>query len=197
MATSISWPDALPLPVIQGYGIKPRPNVVRTELDDGPARQRLRSTSTTDEITVTFELTIFQLGLFESWFKNRALGGACWFNVTLLGGIGLSSCEARFKGGADLAYTPRSGERWSVTGTLEVRNRPMLSDSDLTLLLPEDPTVLLGGIDSVHSLTTAPPLWASGDDLYLDQVYGEDTAYLFDQVDAFHAAMAADQLWPD
>jgi hypothetical protein len=152
MTTTLNWPAAVPLPSIAGYAIKPKPNVDRTEVEIGQARQRRRSTTTTDDIPVRFELNAFQHALFEAWFKERALEGAAWFNVTLLSGLGLQSHEARFKGGEQLTHTPRSGERWVVDATLEVRNRPMLSDADLTIFLAEDGDVLFAALRALHTL---------------------------------------------
>jgi hypothetical protein len=160
MTTSLDWPSTLPLPAIARYQLKPQPNIDRTETDVGPARQRRRSSQTPTEIPVQFELTIWELGVFESWYRYRACEGAAWFNITLLGGIGLSTHEARFKSTETPVYTPHNGATWQVTALLEVRDRPMLSDSDLTLLIGEDGDLLLSTIDAIHR-TVSSGLWTS------------------------------------
>lgn len=161
MATSVSWPATLPLPAIAGYGLKPKPNVVRTEMEDGAARQRRRSTVTVDPITVQFELTAWQEMMFDAWLDKRANGGATWFNITLLSGRGLESYEARIKGGADRDDRPRNGANWVATLTLEVRNRPMLSDSDIDLLIGEDGDALLAAINALHLYLTTSRMWGT------------------------------------
>jgi hypothetical protein len=148
MSTSLSWPAILPLPSIAGYQIKPVPNVDRTEVDVGPARQRRRSTAARDEITVQFRLTLWQQMFFEAWHRNVALEGATWFNITYLGGVGLVSCEARFKVGSDVTYVPATGQCWTASAVLEVRNRPMLSADDIATLQAEDPVALLAAVNA-------------------------------------------------
>ena len=135
MTVSLDWPAAVPLPSFPGYSIKPRPNVDSTDVEIGQARVRRRSTTTTDDFAFQIEMTRAQFAIFEAWFKHRAMEGAAWFNVDLLAGLGLSSCETRFKPRAELSYAARNGERWVVTGTFEVRNRPMMSDAELTVAL--------------------------------------------------------------
>lgn len=157
MSTTLTWPSTLPVPAIAGYGIKPRPNVDRTELEWGQARQRRRSTGTTDEISLQFVATRWQVMLFESWFKNRALEGAAWFNITLLGGTGLVSYEARFKGGSEISYVPINGENWTITATVEVRDRNMLTDDELTVMLAEDPSTFFTLLAGVHTAVQAMP----------------------------------------
>lgn len=194
MTVALSWPSAIPLPSIDGYQLKPKPNVARTEMDVGPALQRRRSTQTPTEIPVQFKLTLWEQALMEGFYRDKAMEGAVWFNVTLLGGVGLTNHEARFKG--EIAYRPVvNGERWIATAILEVRDRPQLSGADFDVLVGENPDVLFAGVEAFHATMAAPPLWASGDDLYL--IYGEDMAYLLAQCAAFHAAMASTQLWPD
>ena len=153
MTTSVSWPsDNLPLPSIAGYALKPQPNVDRSDMDSGPARQRRRGTQTPTEIPVQFELTLTELMIFESWYRYVALEGAAWFNITLLGGIGLVSHEARFKSSDPYQAVPHNGENWMVTSVLEVRDRPMLDGEMLDVALDSDLTALLAAIASFHTL---------------------------------------------
>ena len=39
-----SWPTTLPLPTVEGYGIRSGEAILRTEMEAGPARQRRRFT---------------------------------------------------------------------------------------------------------------------------------------------------------
>ena len=37
------WPETLPPPRVEGYSLSPRPSLLRTEMETGAARHRLRS----------------------------------------------------------------------------------------------------------------------------------------------------------
>lgn len=193
MSVTVNWHPQVPLPTFAGYAFRPRPNIIRTEVEVGPAIQRRRSRRSTDDVAVTLELTAWEMAIFEAWAEEEALEGAVWFNVTLIGGVGLGTCEARLKGGAETVYAARNGARWSVRTTLEVRARPKLSAVDLALIGNEQPDPLFASIASFHAAIAAPPLWASGMDFYL--IVGEVMPYLFDQVAALHGAMTPSLLW--
>ena len=149
MTLDLSWPTSLPAPSIEGYGLEDMPALRRTEMETGSARQRLSSTQARAEFPVKWEFTLWQYGIFESWLANRATYGATWFAAELLSGSGLVQCEARFKNGKAPAKA-RNGQRWVVTATLDVRDRPMLSDAELTLVIDEDPDALFAAVDALH-----------------------------------------------
>ena len=60
------WPDRLPLPTVDGYGIRPGEAILRTEMEAGPARQRRRYTQVPSRITVRWVLRREQFALFEA-----------------------------------------------------------------------------------------------------------------------------------
>ena len=158
MAVSISWPAALPAPARAGYKIQPRPALIRSDMEQGSARQRRRSTATMTDVPAAFSLTQWQLLLFESFLEHRAAHGAQWFGIDLVGGVGLVAHEARFKG--EVEIVPLGGGVWSVTGTLEIRERPILTAADLAILEDEDPDVLGAAIVALHLIMT-DGLWTS------------------------------------
>jgi len=151
MTVSLTWPSQIRLMTVEGYQIKPKPNVVRTDMEVGPARQRRRSTMTTDDMPVVFKMTNWELALFEAWYADKALEGAAWFVIPHLGGVGLVNCEARFKAGQDFVYARLNGERTQVTCTLEVRQRPRLKGADFDLLVDSDPEVLFAAIADLQT----------------------------------------------
>lgn len=151
MAVTLNWPDPLPLPTMAGYQLKPKPNVDRTEMESGAALQRLLGRQAPTEISVQFEFTKWQLMLFDGFHKHRAKEGAVWFNMLLLCGLGLVNHEVRFKATEPPKQSPRNGERWVVPALLEVIERPIISDSELTLLMDDDPEALAAAIASIHT----------------------------------------------
>ena len=76
MTANVDWPDQLPLPTFQGYGIEPTDSILRTEMESGGARQRAQFTQTPTRIPVRWRFTMWQFALFESWWKHKAREGA-------------------------------------------------------------------------------------------------------------------------
>lgn len=158
---TITWPTTLPLPTIEGYGVHPGEAILRTEMEAGPARQRRRFTSVPSRISVRWLFRRQQFALFEAWYRWHAKEGGEWFEIDLLGGLGLVAHEARFA--RQFEARVRGGVLWEVTSELEVRERPTLSEGAMTLLLEEDMTGLGAGIDALHTLVHAtlpgPHVW--------------------------------------
>lgn len=196
MAVTVLWPeDRLPLPSKQGYVLKWKSSLLRTDFERGAARHRRQGAAKPLDLPVVWDLTQWELMLFHGFYEHEAGEGTTWFGIPLLTYVGIATCEARFKG--DPSAPKQLGDLWQVTANLEVREIPRLSSAGYDVLVNENPDTFGAAIDAFHALIATPPLWASGDDLYLHHVYGEDTAYLFAEVAAFHAAMASTELWPD
>lgn len=151
MAVTLDWPSVLPLPSIARYQLKEQPNVDRTEMEMGVARQRRRGRQAPTEIPAQCELTKWELMIFEGFYRYRAKEGTVWFNMTLLGGLGLTNHEARFKSTEQPVATPHNGEYFVVTFLLEVIDRPIIGDSELTLLIDDDPAALAAAITAIHT----------------------------------------------
>lgn len=149
MTLALSWPAALPSPTLPGYGIEDDPGLLRTDVDVGSARQRRTSTQASGELTVQWEFTLFEFALFESWLRYRANYGATWFNMEYLGGLGLVEAEVRFQRGKAPAKF-QNGARVVVTAKLDVRDRPMLEDGDLDVLLEVTPEDLAAALEAAH-----------------------------------------------
>lgn len=133
----IAWPETLPLPTVAGYGIQPGDSILRTEMEAGLARQRRRFTDVPTKVSVRWIMRRDQYAIFEGWYRWHAKEGANWFAITLLGGLGLLEQEARFT----RQFSSRllaGGTLWEVTSELEIRERPVLDEGLLNLLLSED-----------------------------------------------------------
>lgn len=117
------YPDTLPLPEVEGYGIQPQAAFIRTDMDQGPARQRRRFTTAPTHYPVKWIMTEEQMELFEAWYEGAADAGAAWFTVQLRNGRGLQQVEARFMQPWQAGLL--GGWHYEVSATLEVRNRPL------------------------------------------------------------------------
>ena len=158
---TVLWPTTLPLPSIEGYGLHPGEAILRTEMEAGPARQRRRYTQVPSRISARWVFRREQFALFEAWYRWHAKEGGEWFEINLLGGLGLVIHEARFTRPFDAQ--PRSGVLWEVSSELEIRERPTLDEDALEIFLESDPTALLASINElntlVHQRLPGPMVW--------------------------------------
>lgn len=149
--SDITWPQTLPLPTVQGYVVQPGDSILRTEMEAGLARQRRRFTDVPTKVSVRWIMRRDQYAIFEGWYRWHAKEGANWFAITLLGGLGLLEQEARFT----RQFSSRllaGGTLWEVTSELEIRERPVLDEGLLNLLLSEDAQGIITAADGLHIL---------------------------------------------
>jgi len=146
----ITWPDTLPLPTLDGYGIQPGDAILRTEMEAGPARQRRRFTQVPSRVSVRWIMRRDQFALFEAWYRWQAKEGGAWFEIELLGGLGLLTQEARFT--RQFQAQLLSGTLWEIRSELEIRERPVLEEGLLNLLLSENSQGILDASLSFHVL---------------------------------------------
>jgi hypothetical protein len=123
-----TWLTTLPAPRQAGYQVNPIDRTIRTQMDRGNARARLRTSATVDELSCFVRMTNDQFILFRAWFDDDvdgAAGGAGWFSVSLATGtntgVVLSTQSARFIGGYQAGMIPGSNNDWDVSFKLEVR----------------------------------------------------------------------------
>lgn len=149
-AATPRWPTMLPLPTVEGYGIHPGDAILRTEMEAGPARQRRRFTHVPSRVSVRWVMKRDQFALFEAWYRWHAQEGASWFQVDLLGGLGLVTQDARFT--RQFQANLLNGVLWDVRSELEIRERPVLDEGALNLLLSEDSQGIIAVSNSLHVL---------------------------------------------
>ena len=146
----IAWPDTLPLPTVEGYGIQPGDAILRTEMEAGPARQRRRFTQVPSRVSVRWIMRRDQFALFEAWYRWQAKEGGAWFEIELLGGLGLLTQEARFT--RQFQAQLLGGTLWEIRSELEIRERPVLDEGLLNLLLSEDAQGIITVSSSLYVL---------------------------------------------
>lgn len=78
--TNIIWPESLPQVLrLDGLQGKPKRNVIRTQMDAGPQKQRRRYTVNTKDFNGTLILTETQRRIFDSFYKNTIADGSLRF----------------------------------------------------------------------------------------------------------------------
>lgn len=96
--TLVAWPSTtvLPLPTLAGHGIDEQTAFVRSDMDNGFARQRKRFSKVPSSMKATLLLTQDQARYFEFFFRHKIDQGTDWFEMPVLIGAGLETHEIRF-----------------------------------------------------------------------------------------------------
>lgn len=135
MATIDYRDDVLPLPLLSGYGYSDDSRFIRTDMDSGYARQRLRFTQSPTRFNVSFLFTEGQMSYFESFFNNQLNFGIEFFNMDLAVGSGFTKeHEVRF---ISPYRVQLSGNLFRVTASIEAVEKqvdPLLNDDQLAYI---------------------------------------------------------------
>lgn len=118
MSTPV-FPVTLPKPSMRQYSLTPVNNVIRTEMESGPARTRRRYISVPTDVSVVWTLTRAELEAFQSFYREAIYDGAGWFLMPVVMGDGEALRKSRFKQPYEAA-TVANEHVWRVTATLEV-----------------------------------------------------------------------------
>jgi hypothetical protein len=76
-----AWPGTLPDWVLsQGYGEKPPDQLLRSQVEQGPAKVRRRYTAAPRPVQVSIAVTAAQLETFDAFYLTTLEGGALTFD---------------------------------------------------------------------------------------------------------------------
>jgi len=90
------YPSNLPKPLQSGYTAKHKSNILRTQMADGYARQRLVNQGAPDELQIQILLPEALYREFLQWYKGDIQSGAEWYVMPLLATDGDSSIQYRY-----------------------------------------------------------------------------------------------------
>lgn len=90
------YPSNLPRPLVAGYSTKHKPNMIRTAMADGYARQRLVNQGAPDQVSVQLLLDEAQYREMLQWYKGDIQSGASWYVMPLLSVDGDQSIQYRY-----------------------------------------------------------------------------------------------------
>ncbi len=122
------WPTQLPGFLRDGYTIEPQPQIARTDMDAGPARQRRRYTCAPTVYSMQWLFTQQEMAIFEAWYEHEIAAGTEWFHASIWNGTGYSQVEARFV--EPWRASLPGPTHFGVDARLEVRNPRILSQSE-------------------------------------------------------------------
>lgn len=78
--TMPSWPADLPAkPLVDHYQENIGDTVIRSKMDQGPAKTRQRSSAGVSELTVSYLLSGAQTGVLETFYMTTLAGGSARF----------------------------------------------------------------------------------------------------------------------
>lgn len=90
------YPSNLPKPLQSGYTAKHKSNILRTQMADGYARQRLVNQGAPDELQIQILLPEALYREFLQWYKGDIQSGAEWYVMPLLATDGDSAIQYRY-----------------------------------------------------------------------------------------------------
>jgi hypothetical protein len=123
------WPETLPPPRVEGYSLSPRPSLLRTEMETGAARHRLRSLTAHYQVQAEWRFSEFQFAVFDAWWALNTRLGEQWFVLPLAVPLDVQAVEARFLAQWQAELLP--ARRWRVAAQLEIRNLQRLTAEEL------------------------------------------------------------------
>lgn len=130
--SDVIWPETmLPLP-LHTQQLSTDGRIIRTEMESGYARQRMRFDAVGDKYNVTWMFNEVQMALFRSFFKYKLKNGSLYFTMGLAAGDwGVTEAlQLRIMGGAYSVNKLDGNGFWSVQATLEVQDsQPMSEDA--------------------------------------------------------------------
>lgn len=80
---TITWPDALPAaPLLESFSETPADTAIRTDMEQGPAKTRRRTTAGVAMLTCVYLLSKSQTAALDAFFAEACAGGALGFVMT-------------------------------------------------------------------------------------------------------------------
>lgn len=123
--TTPVFPASLPGVSLVNFGYQPGSNVLRADMETGPAKVRRRFMSVPTNVAATWTFTQLELAVFEQFCREQLFDGVAWFQVPITNGVGETMCTARFHE-PYRAETLGREDAWRVTAQLEVMNMPTI-----------------------------------------------------------------------
>lgn len=111
-----AWPSILPQGLLRGLIWKPRDIVLRSQMDVGPDKTRLRSTFTITDVTGRLSLTEAQALALKNFYFDTTRHGTERFSLN--SPLGNEPMEAKFLEPPESTWV--GGNRWEATLKLEL-----------------------------------------------------------------------------
>lgn len=121
----IQYPDLLPLPLQEGYGLSTVDPMRATPMVTGRRRYRKVHSFVPVTAKVSFNFSQAEASFFEGWYAYTLNDGMEWFEMPLVTPAGFRLYKAHFTGIYDRPTLVQIN-RWRYSATLELRERPLI-----------------------------------------------------------------------
>lgn len=154
------WPQSLPQsPLINGYGIEAGSGIIRTQMESGVARTRVRSRDPLARVELTFIMTASALEIYKSWRRTRIGSGSGWFQIPINTGALSARVVVARETGAFKCRPAGTVRNWYVTIPIEYRDEVSTDEQTLDVVVlygdtgVQDAAAIVGSVDIRPALT--------------------------------------------
>lgn len=126
----MQWP---PRALAAGLTLSPGNAFLRTDMEQGNARQRRLSASVPDRMDLSWRLVGVQMQAWRAWYKHQLLDGTAWFPCEVTDGAQIVTANLRFIKPPEIRL--EAGNIWTATAEVEAADIPVMSLEDLETYL--------------------------------------------------------------
>lgn len=154
------WPQSLPQqPLFNGYAIEAGNGIIRTGMESGVARTRVRSRDPLATVELTFIMSASAFEIYKSWRRTRLGSGSGWFQIPVNTGAEVPRTVVARETGPFKCRPAGTVRNWYVTIPIEYRDEVGFDEQvlDVVVLYGEngvqDAAAIIGGADIRPVLT--------------------------------------------
>ncbi|WP_085065464.1 hypothetical protein [Pseudoalteromonas sp. TB51] len=136
----INYPSSLPLPRLKDAAYKRQPNILRTEMSTGRARQRRKHLSVPTHMEATWRLRKDEATVFEG-FVDDGVNLIDWFLMDILTPRGVVKHQVRFMKDPLENMKPISALVWQYQAQIEMKEYKAASEEEAANSLVKPHTV--------------------------------------------------------
>ena len=130
----VRYPKDLKLPHVSTHRLSQNPNLLRTDMASGRARQRKRFQSVPTTMAATWKLKDEQAVILEGFVKHGTNDAVNWFVMPIRTPQGLIDHDVRFKQ-SPLESCSFNGGFWSYSANIEIKERQIVSEEGMIIRL--------------------------------------------------------------
>ena len=133
------WPEWMPVPLRDGYSVKPVDRTLRTEMEIGSVKRVLYDTDET-HVALSFCLSREQHLWFQGFEREMLCHGTRWFELPLLIGEGVEYYKVQIIGRPEFGRFFGYPERCFATFTVQIEKRKLLDGEVAEVLMVLSPS---------------------------------------------------------
>lgn len=131
----IDYPEGLPLPLSEGYGLEPVSPLMSSPLQNGQFETRRIFKNTPVAVNLIWEFSSPQAQLFDAWWEYTLISGSLPFDCPLQTPLGIDKYTGKFR------EIPKGGvltklNYWRYTAQVWLLKRPII-DREWLEIAPE------------------------------------------------------------